>query len=246
LKQDQKQELWATLIAWLLSGEQVLCEWVSSLVNEELGDEPAELPKGALDLPGVHRIFLARKVIGYLFQKPVCCTSILVSVLEAADAEVADHIVALIFDPMLINYGGALREYLDAVPSTTPAYSHVQKAIRKADDFLAGLLPMGAIKELHPSEHQLQIAFQRTSDQMSAAMKQAQEGSVLLSLVSRSVALHGRRVLTYLSAPGYTRQPMEINLHPHSVSIEMPRLLALDPVGLDYLLRVFRAERMAS
>jgi hypothetical protein len=38
---------------------------------------------------------------------------------------------------------------------------------------------------------------------------------------------------------------MEMDLKPYGVSFEMPKMYVVDPVGIDFLLRVFRRERMA-
>lgn len=244
LKREPQERIWGTLIPWLLSGERVLCEWASSFVGERPGDEPIEVPPAPLQLAEVEKVFLARKVIGYFFLNPVSCASILVSILRESDEEAAEAIADLLFDPMLVNYGGAIREFLEEVPSNDDAYPYVTRALEEADSFLGELLPPDAIKELHPSDRQRQIGFERMSDEMSAAMKRAQADSVLLSLVSRSVLLYGRRSRAYFHTPDGSRQAVDLDLHPHSVGFEMPRLQLIDPVSLEYILTVFRAERI--
>lgn len=79
---------------------------------------------------------------------------------------------------------------------------------------------------------------------MRQAFKQAQSGSVLMRLVKRSVILYGNRSISYLGGPEPSRRPVEMDLHSHGVSIEFPRMEVTDPVGLNYLIRVFRGERM--
>jgi hypothetical protein len=86
----------------------------------------------------------------------------------------------------------------------------------------------------------------RDFDEMQDARKEAEKQSVFLSLVSRSVVLHGRRTLSYVQAQGQNIEPMEMELHAHSFEFEMPRQEVLDPIGIDYVLRVFRAERFES
>ena len=75
------------------------------------------------------------------------------------------------------------------------------------------------------------------------SFKAAQRESVLLNMVHRQVILHGNGTLTYVAPPGGARQPMEMQLHEHGVSFEMPRVEIVDPVGLDYMLRLLRNRR---
>jgi hypothetical protein len=79
---------------------------------------------------------------------------------------------------------------------------------------------------------------------MEQAMKDAQKDSVFLSLVSTSVLLYGRKSVDYVyNADGQSNR-MEFPLHAHSTEMEIPRNTNIDPFGLDYTLRVFRAERI--
>ena len=81
---------------------------------------------------------------------------------------------------------------------------------------------------------------------MREAQKEAEKKSVFLNLVKRSIILYGKRSITYIEGPGGERRRVEMELKPHSISIEYPRLDVIDPFGLDYKLRVFRAERFRS
>ncbi len=76
--------------------------------------------------------------------------------------------------------------------------------------------------------------------------KGAEKESIFLNLVKRSIILYGKRSITYIEGPGGERRPVEMELKPHNISIEYPRLDVIDPFGLDYKLRVFRAERFRS
>ena len=67
--------------------------------------------------------------------------------------------------------------------------------------------------------------------------------SIFASLVKLSVILYGKRSITYVEGPDGQRSPMEMELKPHSVSFELPRMQVVDPVGLDFVLFMLRAER---
>ena len=64
--------------------------------------------------------------------------------------------------------------------------------------------------------------------------------------MKRSVLLYGRRSITYVEGPNDVRRPVEMELKGHSFTFELPRMEILDPIGLDFMLRVFRIERLRS
>ena len=58
------------------------------------------------------------------------------------------------------------------------------------------------------------------------------------------VLLYGRRSINYVYGADGEPTRTEIPLKGHSVEMEFPRAERLDPFGLDYTLRVFRAEQI--
>lgn len=101
------------------------------------------------------------------------------------------------------------------------------------------------IKELWPSDIQRRVQRVRMADQGREIAKQARKQSVFYNLVKRSVVLHGRRSRSLVKHGDGTERWVEMDLHPHSFGFELPRMEIVDPVGLDYMIRVFRIERFA-
>lgn len=234
-----------TLVLWLLSGEKSLCEGIGTLLQTHRRNErPLDLPIHALNLSPIQKVFLCRKAVGYLFLQSVVASSILISVLRSCEDDAAQAVSDILFDPLLRNYGGKIREYLGTITSVDPAYGHVQSALEAANKYLDDVKSAGIIKELHPSEGHRQTVRLRNVDDMRKIHKEAMKKSILASLVSRSTILHGRRTITYVDEPGNKRRPIEMNMNPHTVEFELPRMEITDPVGLDYLLRTFRSERL--
>jgi hypothetical protein len=243
LTSENPQRLYTLIVRWFLSGDLALCSNVSKLVGtdeERAFDATVQL----LGLTPVQQVFLCRKAIGFLFMKPVICCSIIVSVLRAADKDVEGPVTDLLFDPMLLSYGGNAREYLKHIAATDPAHGPIQTALTKAEGFYAGLDATGTIKELHPSDYQRDVVRQRTHDEMRTVHKIAESKSVLLSLVHRSTILYGKRSLTYVRDHDGSQRAVAMDLKSFSTSFELPRREILDPVGLDYMLRIFRAEKL--
>lgn len=150
----------------------------------------------------------------------------------------------LLFNPLLLNYGGDLTEYLATVDANDSAHTCVQSALTRTAKYLEDLKSTGRIHELRVSEHTVQIDRLRMHDQFRKAQKEAEKQSVFFNLVNRSVILYGRRSVMYVAGPGDERKQVDIEPKEFSTTVEFPRIDTIDPVGLDYMLRVFRAERL--
>jgi hypothetical protein len=109
---------------------------------------------------------------------------------------------------------------------------------------VAGLERTGIIKELHPSDYKREINGRRTEDMMRDAQKAGMQQSVLFNLVHRSTLLYGKRSLTFFAGEDGNSKAVAMDLHSVGMSIEWPRRDILDPVGLDYMIRVYRVEKL--
>ncbi len=230
---------------WLLLGEPRLCGGLADALqhSQEPEGPPLVLRAEDLALAPAHQVFICRKAIGWFFMKPKVAASVLISVLRICIPETALQVEGLLVDPLLMNYGG-LREYLESLPAGDAARAHVDQALAQNDAYLKALRAIPEIKELWPSEHHRRMDQLRKSDNTREIYKQARNQSVFLSLVKSSVMLYGNRVLTFVRDGRESLKPMEMDLKTISVLQEMPRMQIVDPIGLDYLLRVFRSERM--
>jgi hypothetical protein len=242
LRRPHSPRLFELLVRWLQSGSVPLCRAANDLVGVER-DHPfttsAVIP--AMNTPD--RVFLARKAIGYLILKPVICCSFLVALIRGADVEAGAEIGKLLFDPLLLNFGGGAKDYLKTIVDTDPAYACVQSALEQDSRFNLGLDSTGEVRELHPSDHRREIIWQRSHDEMVKVRKSAERQSVFFNLVRRSTMLYGHRSLSYVEDPGGEQRAISMDLKSMSVKVEMPRHEVVDPVGLDLMLRIFRVER---
>lgn len=92
-----------------------------------------------LKLKPTELVFLCRKAIGYFFLHPVTAASVLVAVLRIATDEVADNVELLLAEPLLLNYGGDIREYLKSIDASDPAATRVQSALTRNESFLQAI-----------------------------------------------------------------------------------------------------------
>ena len=244
LNTDNPQRVYELVVRWLMSGSFALASSTGQFVRagrERVFNTSVQ----SLGLSPNQQLFLCRKAIGFLFVHPVACSSILVSVIRAADEDVRTQIGQFLFNPILLSYGGDARDYLANLPSTDPAYDTIQWVLAKFGEFHAATDAIGSIKELHPSERQLDTAHQRSQDQMREAHKEAEKQSVFRKLMRHSIILYGKRTLTYVAGQDGQKRALAVDLQGHSSYVEFPYLEKLDPVGLDYLRRMFMIEKSA-
>ena len=123
--------------------------------------------------------------------------------------------------------------------------SSLETVVKLSNEYFENIKSTGIIPELHPSQSQRDTYRRRFSKIIEQAMRDAQKESVLLSLVSTSVLLYGRKSVNYAYGSDGQFNRMEFPLQPHSTEMEFPRVTNIDPFGLDYALRVFRAERIS-
>lgn len=241
---ENPQRLYALVVRWLMSSSFALASSTGQFVRagkERVFNTSAQ----SLGLSPGQQIYLCRKAIGFLFVHPLTCCSILVSVIRAAEEDVRAQVGEYLFNPLLLSYGGGARDYLASLPSTDAAYDTVQNVLVRFSKFYSAIDAIGSIKELHPSQRQLDTAHHRSQDLAREAHKEAEKQSVLRMLMHHSTILYGKRTLTYIADPGGQKRAFAMDLKKHSAYIELPHLEKLDPVGLDYLLRIWMVEKPA-
>ena len=237
------------LTRWFLRGDRALCDGVHTIVCAHHGDDlqleidPAELKPA----DPIHIIFIARKAIGYLFTRPICAVTILISLMRhTTDDGVLGELCALLFDPLLLNFTGKAREYVmqQSKIESGKVKDAIDKALKTVDDYLDNLRSTGNLAALHPGEAQREAHHRHYSRLMAESFKAAEAGSVLMHLISKTVLLYGRKSISYVYGPNGQSQRMEIPLQRHGIQMEFPRMENIDPFGLDYMIRTFRCERL--
>ncbi|WP_448724458.1 hypothetical protein [Pseudomonas farris] len=232
------------VVQWLELGLPRLCNGLAKAIKGPgLDGVPLSLNAKDLALSPATQLFICRKAVGWFFLKPTTAASVLVSVLRYCDADTAQEVQSLLVDTLLQNYGG-VREYLESLAPEDAADKFVSGALAQNLAYLDAQRSVPRLVELQPTEHHRRIERLRISDQMRKAYKQAESGSVFLGLVNRSVLLYGNRSLSFIDDGQDGLRHVEVDLQSHGISYETPRMEVVDPIGLDYILRVFRNERM--
>lgn len=233
----------AWIISWLLSGEAALgFALVNVLKHKErhqvsLAMDRSQLPTTAADLG-----YLARKAVGWFMLQPHLATKVIVAILGVCDAPTGQVVADLLAYPMLRNYP-EMRETLEALSKEDSAKPWADAALAENERYLTALRAIPDIPELTPSVQHRHIQHLHHADQMQAAHTAAQAQSVFFNLVRHSTMLYGSRSLSYVEDfNGGPRRPMEMELGTQGVTMTLPRLDMLDPIGLQLLLLHFRGE----
>ncbi|MCA3260828.1 MAG: hypothetical protein ING44_02705 [Telmatospirillum sp.] len=232
-------------VTWLRSGNHKLCNQLSEYLFDASMDEfKFEIDFSRFALKASEFAFLARKVIGYFFLKPAVMVSFVASLMRHAPTTETSEILTLFYEHILVNYGGVGKRLLKKIAddSNDPASRRAQYLVKELETYHASFDAVGEIKELHPSERERQIAWQRHSDQMQDAHKSASEKSFVHQLFKKSVLLYGNSAITYLPLPSGPLHRTEAKLGTISASFEMPHTDILDPLGLQFVLINFKSE----
>lgn len=237
------------LTRWFLKGDRVLCDGIRAVVDAVHGKEMhLGIDSNELSCSDeVHLIFLAHKAIGYLFLKPISSASIIISLIDQANDDNTVHrLGSLLFDPLLLNFSGSLRDFLVSrvAKESGQTQNAIQGALDAFDAYLQNLKSIGVVPEMHPSQKQREAHARYLHQLMSDSYKEAMKGSIINLLCSKSVILYGNKSINYIQEPSGQSRRMEIAMSSHGTEIEVPRQEHIDPFGLDYMLRIFRAERL--
>ena len=233
------------VVAWLRDGDHRLCAAMDRAMFGAGRDErPLRVDFSRYGLREAEYPYLARKVVGSFFLKPVLMSSLLSSLLRTAPAEVSTEVEQVLVDPVLQNYAGSTRDLLIPISedATDPAAPAIARAIAAQDSYLERLRAPGFVPELCPSERERQLEWERHTDSMSEAMRNARRKSIFAQIATESVILYGKRAVSWVEHAGDEPRRMETEMGSISTSFEVPRVDIVDPVGLQLMLLSFRAE----
>jgi hypothetical protein len=235
---------------WFLRGDRVLCDGIWKVVRKNRNHRDMLLEIDLLELmPNnhLHIVFVARKAIGFLFFEPLTAASVIISLMNVTtEDETLSHLGSHLFNPLLLNFPRKIKEYLiqNSDNLSGKAKTEIEKVLKTFDEYIDDLKSTGVIPELHPAQTQRDAHHRHFSNLMSESFKEVQKESVILSLVSKSVLLYGRKSINYIYTPDGKSNRMEIPLQSHGTEMDIPRFEHIDSFGLDYMIRHCKAEQM--
>ena len=234
------------VVKWLLSGEASLCNAAAKLVRGVHGRELSlAVDSNEFSLADAQAKFLARKAIGWFLLQPAAATSLVVSLLQQVTDTGAEPLGDLLFNPLLMNYPSSVRRHLEAAAPflSGAARTAIDRTLAKHDAYLRAIEAVGNVPELHQSERNRRIEFQRQNDEFSAARRDAEKQSALLSMVHKTMLLHGVRTIGYVDDFNGGIRRLDNKLGRMSTEMERAMQWTFDPLGLENTLLAFRLER---
>jgi hypothetical protein len=235
---------------WLLSGKQALCEAVADIIQLPHGSElRLSIDASEINFYDTDQVyFLARKAVGYLFNKPVSATSIIISIIESSPtSEMFQALSELLLNPLLLNYPGKVGDYLKQRINDVES-EETRKILRRIEEalesYMSDLKTVEPIPELQPPQRHREIYARKFQKVFSEAMERAEKESVFLSIIPKSIILYGHTTIDYVHDRDGEARRVENPLKRIGNEIELPRLSTLDPLGISYILAVFRAEQL--
>jgi hypothetical protein len=232
------------LTRWFLWGDQNLCSIIEKLASD-IDDAAVDKLELKIDAP-IQLRFIARKAIGYIFLKPVLATKILLSCLTHSNSNpVSSEISDLLFEFLLMNYPKSVHTYL-LENNVGNQDMHVDMAIQRYMVYRNHIVTAVDAQELQPSVLEREQFYRYTSRQWMNSWKEVERKSVWSSLFPTAVLLYGGKSIGYMKLEDENTQRIENNLQSHEIGMEIPRLMCIDPVGLEAKLSILRQEKLAS
>jgi hypothetical protein len=232
------------VVYWLLEGDthtrKCVAREVCSVGNDSppFSIAPSSLPPDAME-----QLFLCRKAVGWFFIDPLAAVAIPLAVLRDGSPGIANHVLDLIYDPLLLSYGGKLKKYLERyiAEEETNASSLAELLARKAalQDATEGI---ERLVEMHPSETHREAERVQWREQTERGMVEGSRKSFFDDLFTKQYILYGRSSLTPIHNGEGETHLTEIKMQSFSVSSELPLLDIVDPVGLEHMLIHFKLE----
>lgn len=244
LTQAGTDVLGRAVIHWLLNGSVHTRKCVANEVCSAGNvDPPFSIPASSLPTEPSDQLFLCRKAVGWFFIDPLAAVAIPLAVLRDGDPDIASDVFSLIYDPLLLSYGGKLKEYLERYVGGGGANGSgiTELLVRKAafKDAMAGI---ERLVELHPSEMQRESERVQWNEKMERGMAQGRRKSIFEDIITKQYILYGRSSLTPIHTGEGATHLTEIEMKSFSISSELPLLNIVDPVGLDHMLVHFKLE----
>ena len=245
LKHAGADALGRAVVYWLLKGGTHIRKCVANEVCSVGNDDPSfSIPTSSLPPDPSDQLFLCRKAVGWFFIDPLAAVVIPLAVLRDGSPDIANDVLNLIYDPLLLSYGGKLKNYLERYVADDEANgSGLAELLARKTVLQDAMEGIERLVELHPSETQREAECVQWHEQMNRGMEQGRRKSILEDLFTKQYILYGRSSLTPIHTGEGTTHLTEIEMKSFSISSELPLLNIVDPVGLDHMLVHFKLEQ---
>ncbi|AZG34597.1 aspartyl/asparaginyl beta-hydroxylase domain-containing protein [Shewanella psychromarinicola] len=242
---SQRRDLLNHIITrWFLSGESLLCHGVLDLLNDVTGKDIELKAEIALLDDGVKQVFVSYKAVGWLFTRPIAAASFILSIYERASRTTRIELDKVLYDPLLLSYPGELKRFFQSCIDKGFQVRPCERLLGKLQAYHSDIDKISGLKELMAPKENISVYWKASNKSMQAAYEDASRGSIIDLIATKHALLYGNSSIFYVHQGGRGQVRQEMQMQSFSQSTEMPRLNVFDPVSLDYILRMYRFERL--
>ena len=230
-------------VSLLLTGDHALCSAAESLLPFKETRDGLDIDLGPFSLKPPWILYLARKILGYCLLNKESAAALLLSCLRAVPDQNRAELEKLVLDHFLVNYLTAIDWFESAISDDDRAKQSVVRLSSRLRTYVAELERYGTCPAFRPTERERQLQGYRLADFWRDVHKRAEQGSLLSALVHKATILYGTSSIVYVHTdPDSEPHRQEVAMGAFEQFFEFPRLEAIDPVGLQYNMRLFRSE----
>jgi len=230
---------------WLTSGKMTLCKAAEDAIQHSHSDNISiDADSSQLkSLDELDLVLLAQKAVGFLFLWPITASSFVISLMRIGAIE---PLKQLLLDPLLLNYTGSVRELLQARAEVEaePVAEALRECIERIDAYLAEIHTAIGIRELRPSSEHRAIFHKTLTQKLSKSFEAARKSMPLLSLIKRSIVLHGRGSVQQVVHHEGSTHRADMKVGTYGNEFTLPRMTHIDELGLHLELRLLRAGKI--
>lgn len=189
----------AMVTRWFLKGNPTLCTAILKIISQMETNYPTICVDELVNCENKHIIFMARKVIGYLFSYPLVAINIMVSLINYLQDKTPDALIQLLFDPLLMNYPGEARQHLNELLKTSTEITKkiILKVLEKFDIYFKELNTINEMKELQPSGDQKEADYRYRRKIHYEISKKVKSLSPFPSSIPKKYIAFGNKSVSY-------------------------------------------------
>lgn len=223
---------------WIADGADRLIDAVRDITSMPASKKEMtlELDFSRFELSAEQTLASARKLVSTLMIQPVTATSIILSLMRTGQADAADGLEALLFNPVLISYWDGPKEYLESASPSQPSLvqERISRLLSSLANYEGAVRSTGVIPELGPSARQNFLRQLYRAEAQRKVREDMPKRSGIIDFIPITRVLHGDSVVSEVFTGDGPPQRQEFRMGTVSHSIPLARLDAIDPVGFWY------------
>ena len=232
------------VVSLQLTGNDKLSNAAADLLPYQETRDGLDIDLSAFGLTPVWVLFLVRKILGYCVLKKEGAAALLLSCLRSLAVQDPTEVEDLTLDYFLINYPTAIELFESSVSPDDVVADSVARLRAALDDYLEDLRQHGICAAFRPSGRERALQRYQQLDFWQGVQDIAEEQSILGQVAHRILMLYGTALVTHVyRSPDSEPVRQEVPLSSLEHTADLPRLDAMDPVGLQYARFQFKKER---